>query len=718
MAIASWVLTSVLCLVPSAVQVSGRVLALDGKGIAGAQVVARDDANEEVVVTDANGAFTLTSVSLPATFDITADGFAPAHRVVSTSPIDIVLSPASVVESVVVTADRTPIWRDPMSGATVLSRLDVERVPALTVDDTLRAVSGFSLFRRSASRASNPTTHGVTMRGLSASGSSRGLILLDGVPLNDGFGGWVTWTRLPPFAIDRIDVDRGAAGDAFGTDALGGVIRIIGVTGDVPVARVSVQGGSTGVAGADASVGQRARGASLFGAASWFRSDGTIPLAAESRGPVDAPADVDWINGFGRLDVVRPTGRLIVFGWGGRDDRGNGTILQRNRMRGGTLAATYSAVRAQTLLAARASTSPNRFFQTFTAVQAGRATETLTSTQVTDTTTTRALVEAGRSVSRLFLLARATVTRADADFNDVRLAGTTNQRLRDDSEAASLEVGYSATSALRLSAGARHEWRAAPTRDDGRDEATVGHVSAAWRAGDQVHVRGSVATSHRWPTLNELVRNFQVGAIVTQANPALLPERSRSMDLMVSLHPKTGGRWLFTTGAFWAVVEDAISNVTISPVLRARRNAGEARSRGAEVDGELRFAGRARLRASVTYADAIFQNATEEAAALEGLRLPQVPKLSGAISGELTLHGSLVVSALWHSASSQFDDDRNQFLLAEAHRIDLRVAGRWRHFGMQLVLENGLDRRIEVGRTPLVTLAPGRAVRVGIDWRR
>ena len=61
---------------------------------------------------------------------------------------------------------------------------------------------------------SNPTTHGVTMRGLSASGSSRGLVLLDGVPLNDGFGGWVTWTRLPPDAISRVDVDRGAEGEA------------------------------------------------------------------------------------------------------------------------------------------------------------------------------------------------------------------------------------------------------------------------------------------------------------------------------------------------------------------------------------------------------------------------------------------------------------------------------------------------------------------------
>ena len=88
----------------------------------------------------------------------------------------------------------------------------------------LRSVSGFSLFRRSSSRASNPTTHGVTLRGLSASGASRGLVLLDGVPLNDGFGGWVTWTRLPTDALDNVRVNRGAGGDTYGSDALGGVI--------------------------------------------------------------------------------------------------------------------------------------------------------------------------------------------------------------------------------------------------------------------------------------------------------------------------------------------------------------------------------------------------------------------------------------------------------------------------------------------------------------
>ena len=108
----------------------------------------------------------------------------------------------------------------------MLTSESLATIPAVTLDEALKTVSGFSLFRRSTARASNPTTHGITMRGLSASGASRGLVLLDGVPLTDGFGSWVTWTRLPAMALDTVEIDRGAQGSTFGSDALGGVLTL------------------------------------------------------------------------------------------------------------------------------------------------------------------------------------------------------------------------------------------------------------------------------------------------------------------------------------------------------------------------------------------------------------------------------------------------------------------------------------------------------------
>ena len=91
---------------------------------------------------------------------------------------------------------------------------------------------GFNLFRRNSSRVANPTTQGVTLRGVSGSGASRTLVLADGVPLNDPFGSWVYWNRVPQAAVDRIEVVRGATGDLYGADALGGVIQVLTFAAD------------------------------------------------------------------------------------------------------------------------------------------------------------------------------------------------------------------------------------------------------------------------------------------------------------------------------------------------------------------------------------------------------------------------------------------------------------------------------------------------------
>ena len=83
--------------------------------------------------------------------------------------------------------------------------------PALTLDDFLRRVPGFTLFRRTSSLVAHPTAQGVSLRGVGPSGASRSLVLADGIPLNDPFGGWVYWSRVPA-PLDRSDRDtqRGA----------------------------------------------------------------------------------------------------------------------------------------------------------------------------------------------------------------------------------------------------------------------------------------------------------------------------------------------------------------------------------------------------------------------------------------------------------------------------------------------------------------------------
>jgi len=114
------------------------------------------------------------------------------------------------LEPVVVTAERLEQKvGDVPASVTVLTRDDIEHSASQTVDDFLRQVPGFSLFRRSSSLVTHPTTQGLSLRGIGPSGTSRALVLVDGVPANDPFGGWVYWARMPMLGIDQIEVVRG-----------------------------------------------------------------------------------------------------------------------------------------------------------------------------------------------------------------------------------------------------------------------------------------------------------------------------------------------------------------------------------------------------------------------------------------------------------------------------------------------------------------------------
>src|SRR6059036_753672 len=101
-------------------------------------------------------------------------------------------------EPVVVTVTRIEQKAgDAPASVTVLTRDDIRLSASQTVDDLLRQVPGFSLFRRSSSLVTHPTTQGLSLRGIGPSGTSRALVLVDGVPANDAFGGWVYWSRIP-----------------------------------------------------------------------------------------------------------------------------------------------------------------------------------------------------------------------------------------------------------------------------------------------------------------------------------------------------------------------------------------------------------------------------------------------------------------------------------------------------------------------------------------
>ena len=84
----------------------------------------------------------------------------------------------------------------PLIDLVTIGRDRLAHSPSNRLEDVLRDVPGFQQFRRSDARSANPTSQGATLRALGGNASSRVLLLLDGVPQTDPFGGWICLAGL------------------------------------------------------------------------------------------------------------------------------------------------------------------------------------------------------------------------------------------------------------------------------------------------------------------------------------------------------------------------------------------------------------------------------------------------------------------------------------------------------------------------------------------
>ena len=163
--VAAWL--ALVALVHASPGLVGQVRTAQDAPVAGAVLVVRQGEHVFTATTNDRGEFSLPDVELPVFVEVRASGFATVREQVTASPAAIKLTPAMIRESILVEGSRSDeAWRHETTGTTVIPASTLATIPAVTLDEALKSVSGFSLFRRSTSRASNPTTHGITMRGL------------------------------------------------------------------------------------------------------------------------------------------------------------------------------------------------------------------------------------------------------------------------------------------------------------------------------------------------------------------------------------------------------------------------------------------------------------------------------------------------------------------------------------------------------------------------
>src|SRR5579863_3800964 len=229
----AWLMTFSVSAAAQQLTVTGTVRDTAGAVIADAEVTLRSPQSTQSTRTGPDGAFAFFAVSgSSGSVQVTASSFAAAEQswnaTSGTVQLIFVLRGLAKTEQVLVSATRTEMKLSEVPGsAELLSPADIDANPAMTLDDLLREVPGFSLYRRASSRVANPTTQGVSLRGLGASGPSRALVLEDGIPMVDPFGGWVYWDRIPRTELSSVEVVRGGASNLYGSDALGGVVQFL-----------------------------------------------------------------------------------------------------------------------------------------------------------------------------------------------------------------------------------------------------------------------------------------------------------------------------------------------------------------------------------------------------------------------------------------------------------------------------------------------------------
>lgn len=649
-------------------------------------------------------------------------------------------TPGPIRETVTVTISRieTGIGDTPASVVTI-NRGKIESSAAPATDDILRQTAGFSIFRRSSSRNANPTTQGASLRGIGASGASRSAVFYDGVPLADAFGGWIQWGRVTNVAIETVEVMRGGASSLYGNASLSGAINIVPRRPrDKYHFTAEVFGGTQRTVSGAMIAGIKLPAWQLDVSIAAFQTRGYKPVDESARGPVDAFAGVRNTN-FGATvsRIIRTQTSFFLrpsyFG----EVRTNGTGLQTNRTHirqmvfGGEAGFAKSSS-----LKWRAFGGTQTFDQVFSAVNAARTLENLTRVQRVPAQTLGISGQFSMALASHTLLIGLEARTVRGSSDETAFANSRPTALID-AGGRELNTGFFAQHFLRIGAKLivvgrmRYDrWKnyagSTSTRTlstgvlqplsfaDRIEDAANPHAAALYNIKDSVSIYAAASRSFRSPTLNELYRTFRVGNVLTLANESLLAERAGNIEGGLSYKRR---RMSIRGGGYWTIIDKTISNATLfsTPTLitRQRRNAGETQARGVEAEVEMRGR-RWNFDAGYLFADSRIHSFLSSQPV--GLRIPQVPRHQFTFQARYTLmRWTLAVQG--RAASTQFDDDLNQFRLEPYGQLDVYAARRINEkLKIYAAVENAMNSRYSVGKTPIRTVSSPANLRVGLRW--
>jgi outer membrane receptor protein involved in Fe transport len=456
-----------------------------------------------------------------------------------------IASPAREVEPVVVTATRGErSAADLPVSVSLVDQQQIKATPAQSLDDVLRTVPSITM-TSSASYQQHPTSNGISMRGLGAVFDIRTLVLLDGVPLNHPFSGYVQWMRIPMETVERVEIVRGGGSSLWGNYAMGGVINVITRPPERSEVGLEIGGGRFGTARtngyasyAESDAFQLNLNANIFTTAGFnrvpedLRTNLDVPVAFDAR---NVQATARWkadptLGGYVRVNLHENSQVL-------------GTVLQQNDQREIDLAAGVSKSFGGSTLDGNAFFSHSRFHTDNTQPNADRTSEFVQNSHQTPVSdfglslqwTTR-LAEmvpsasigadyhliSGEDVAAIFDETGAQI-RTDVGRGKQQLLGVFAQ------------ASFVPVERLEVLASARYErWLnsdgfdgnpggqgAVPDRNTG---AFSPRVSVRYEVVRELSLRAAGYTAFRAPNLDSLYRGFAANGFLALPNPQLEPE--------------------------------------------------------------------------------------------------------------------------------------------------------------------------------------------------
>ncbi len=751
--IAAWVLALSMFTATAGSPMTGIVHDSSGGAVAGALVIVRvDGAPERQITSGPDGRFTVDAPEgATVTLIVRAGGFAETTRRLTAAErageLDLVVAPAGVLETVTVTPSRgAQRLGDTPASVSVLSGEEIRSSPAVVADDVLRQIPTFSLFRRSNSLSTHPTSQGVSLRGIGPSGVSRTLVLLDDVPFNDPFGGWVYWTRVPLESSDRIEVVDGSTASLYGNYAMGGVINIVTARPERRMVDIKPQYGSKNSPKVDfvATNTWDKFGAVVEGSA--FNTDGFPIVAAVERGPIDINATVKYAN-FSAKGEYTPSDRMQFFVRGGyfSENRVNGKVDEVNDTRWTAFSGgARFRLPDDSNLQARLFLDYQRFHSTFMAVSNSTTLRNFVRLSVDQHVPTDG---AGTMALWSKVVGSTNVLTAGFDWRwvqgdshedsynaavppkvipPVTIASVLAlQRISGGQQqigGAFVQDVITPLPQMTVTASARIDhWRNydghnletavipgtpvnnQPSFPDKSDTQVSPRVGLLYHFSDRVSAWGAWGAGFRAPTLNELYRQFRVGTVLTLANNQLGPERLVGGEAGVNVAVARNTTWRTTW--YDNQITNPVANVTLATTpaqtTQQRQNLGSTEIWGVQTDLEYRFESDWRVTGAYLYNVAKVTDGGVANAALVGKYLPQVPKNRGTLQlayGNPKYFNAAIGIQIY---GLQYDDDQNvravqSAALAEAGYSTTLGAGLPGYTTVDITASRAINRNFEV----------------------